>query len=157
MPKRALPDEVKSYIVQALARLDTPATVVDAVNREFGIRIPRQQVQRYDPTKRAGTTLSASLRDLFHTTRARLADDLDEVGIAHLGVRLRRLDRMQLRCEAMGNFELALKIGEVAAKERGDAFTNTRVLRGGLELSAPKGLADFYGGAPPQVVGEGEQ
>lgn len=48
-----LTDDVKAFIVQALACFDTPSQVVDAVREGFGTEVSRMQVQSYDPTKKA--------------------------------------------------------------------------------------------------------
>ena len=49
----ALKEQVKIFIVQALACMDTPQQVANAVKQEFNIEIDRKQVQLYDPTKAA--------------------------------------------------------------------------------------------------------
>ncbi|VVP26587.1 hypothetical protein PS876_04114 [Pseudomonas fluorescens] len=50
----ALQNDVKAFIVQALACFDTPSQVVDAVQKEYGISVTRQQVETHDPTKTSG-------------------------------------------------------------------------------------------------------
>ncbi|KTC33210.1 hypothetical protein AO265_35290 [Pseudomonas sp. ABAC61] len=55
----ALKNEVKSFIVQALACFDTPSQVVEAVKNEYGLVVTRQQVETHDPTKAAGKGLLA--------------------------------------------------------------------------------------------------
>lgn len=50
-----LKNEVKAFIVQAIACFDTPSQVAQAVRQEFGIELSRQQCEAYDPTKYAGT------------------------------------------------------------------------------------------------------
>jgi len=54
----ALKNEVKSFIVQALACFDTPSQVSQAVKQEFDVDVTRQQVEQHDPTKRAGSHLA---------------------------------------------------------------------------------------------------
>ncbi len=46
-----LTSEVKTYITQALACFDSPSQVAQAVKREFGITVSRQQCESHDPTK----------------------------------------------------------------------------------------------------------
>ena len=53
-----LSNEVKAFIVQALACFDTPSQVAAAVREEFGIEVTRQKCEAHDPTKRAGKDLS---------------------------------------------------------------------------------------------------
>lgn len=144
MRSPSLVDEVKTFIVQQLACFDSPAAVAEAVKKEFGLSVSRQAIEAYNPTRRAGERLAEKWRTLFDASRKRFVDDTAGIGIAHKAVRLQRLDRMQLKAEAQGNLKLAAELGEMGAKEQGGAYTNTRVLSGGLELTAPKTLADFY-------------
>lgn len=119
-----LPDDVKTFVVQALACWDTPSEVVKAVKAEFDLVVSRQAVQAYDPTKRAGADLSDGLRSLFDATRTRFLASAAEVGTSHRAVRLRRLERLADRAETMGNIALSAEILQQIAKECGDAFTN---------------------------------
>lgn len=122
----ALSEDAKAFIVQALACFDKPSQVVEAVNQEFGIVIPRQQVEKYDPTKQAGKGLSKKWRTLFEATREEWRRGATEVPIANRVFRLRALDRLALKAERMKNMGLALQIYEQAAKEVGDVYTNRR-------------------------------
>ncbi len=65
----ALKEQVKIYIFQALACMDTPQQVADAVKQEFNIEIDRKQVQLYDPTKAAGKNLSYCSKKLERNLR----------------------------------------------------------------------------------------
>ena len=47
----ALKPEVKAAIVQMLACYDTLSIVVDAIQKDYGIRVTPQQVESHDPTK----------------------------------------------------------------------------------------------------------
>ncbi len=125
-----LPDDVKRAIVQALACYDTPSDVARMVKDDFGLVVSRQAVERYDPTKRAGATLSPEMRAIFDATRARLLSDLAEIGIAHRTVRLRRLQRLADKAESMGAMALAAKMLEQAAREMGGTFTNALAVSG---------------------------
>ncbi|TWA71903.1 hypothetical protein FBZ84_101169 [Azospirillum baldaniorum] len=120
----ALNDDAKLFIVQALACFDTPSQVVEAVKQEFGEVIPRQQVELYDPTKRAGRKLAEKWKAIFKETRETFLEDTSAIGISHKAVRLRALNRMAAKAETMGNMALAAQLMEQAAKECGDAFTN---------------------------------
>ena len=66
----ALPDPIKVFIVQSLACFDTISRTAKAVRDEFGVEVSSQQCERYDPTKRAGATLSKKYREIFERTRA---------------------------------------------------------------------------------------
>lgn len=49
---RRLSDEVRDFIVQRIAVFERPSAIVESVRRRFGITIPRQAVEDYDPSKR---------------------------------------------------------------------------------------------------------
>lgn len=122
----ALSEDVKRFIVQALACYDTPMQVSDAVKDEFGLIVPRQQIELYDPTKHAGRALSKKWRALFETTREEWRKGATEVPIANRVFRLRVLDRLATKAERMKNAGLTLQILEQAAKEVGDVYVNRR-------------------------------
>ena len=130
MAQNRLPEEVKTYIVQACACFDAPSVVVKSVQEEFGLQITRQKVEGYDPTKRAGKNVSQKHRAIFEATRKAFLEDTSEIGISHRAVRLRALQRMAEKAEKQGNMVLASSLLEQAAKEVGDSFTNRRELSG---------------------------
>ncbi|HAT2747127.1 DUF2280 domain-containing protein [Citrobacter farmeri] len=131
----ALKGEVKAFIVQSLACFDTPSQVVEAVKKEFGITIPRQQVESHDPTKANGRGLAKKWVELFHETRKRFQTELSDIPIANKAYRLRALDRMMTRAEGMKNMALAASLMEQAAKEVGDAYSNKQK----VEHTSPDG------------------
>lgn len=135
---KQLPDEVKSHIVQALACFDTPSAVVASVKAEFGMVVSPQQVEGYDPTKRAGRALSEKWRLLFEATRETFIHDSSQIAIAHRSTRLRALQRMAQTAEARGNFPLAAQLYKQAAEEMGNVYSNKRELTGkdGKDLPA---------------------
>nr|WP_024308512.1 DUF2280 domain-containing protein [Pseudomonas sp. P818] len=120
----ALNNEVKSFIVQALACFDTPSQVAASVKEEFGIEISRQQCEQHDPTKRAGKDLAKRWVTLFHDTRKRFREDTAEIPIANRSYRLRMLGRLVEKAESSRNARLALQVLEQAAKECGDVYVN---------------------------------
>ena len=131
----ALKGEVKAFIVQSLACFDTPSQVVEAVKKEFGLTITRQQVESHDPTKANGKGLAQKWVDMFNATRDRFQNEISEIPIANKAYRLRALDRMATKTEGMKNFALASQLIEQAAKEVGDAYTN----RQKVEHTSPDG------------------
>lgn len=133
----ALKPEVKAAIVQMLACYDTPSQVVEAVQKDFGITITRQQVETHDPTKVSGKTLAKKWVDMFNATRDRFLNEISDIPIANKAYRLRVLDRMATRAEGMKNLALTAEIIEQAAKECGDAYTNKHK----FEHSGPNGGA----------------
>lgn len=120
----ALSNEVKAFIVQALACFDTPAQVAASVRDEFGIEVTRQQCESHDPTKSAGRDLAKRWRTLFEDTRKRFREETADIPIANRAYRLRALGRMVEKVEGMRNYGLAMQLLEQAAKEVGDVYVN---------------------------------
>jgi len=139
MAKAKLTDEVKTYIVQALAYFDSPSIVAAAVKKEFGVDISRQLVETYDPTKKAGGNIAEKWRLLFEETRKTFLEDTASIAISHRAVRLRALQRMADKAENQGNMMLASSLLKQAAEEVGNAYTNRRELTGkdGKDLPVP--------------------
>lgn len=139
MAKAKLSDEVKTFIVQALACFDSPSTVAASVKKELNAEVSRQLVESHDPGKVAGKALAPKWRTLFAETRKAFLEDTAEIGISHRTVRLRALQRMAAKAEDQGNMMLAASLMEQAAKEMGNAFTNRHELTGkdGKDLPAP--------------------
>ncbi|SFX17407.1 hypothetical protein SAMN03159390_00625 [Pseudomonas sp. NFACC49-2] len=123
----ALQNDVKAFIVQALACFDTPSQVVEAVQKEYGVTVTRQQVETHDPTKTSGKGLAAKWQTLFHDTRKRFREETAEIPIANRAYRLRAMNRFVERAESMKNIGLAMQILEQAAKEVGDVYVNRRL------------------------------
>ena len=119
-----LKNEVKSFIVQALACFDTPSQVVETVKNEFGVVVTRQQVETHDPTKAAGKGLATRWVTLFHDTRKRFREETADIPIANRAFRLRAMNRFVEKAETMKNIGLAMQILEQAAKETGDMYVN---------------------------------
>ncbi|HBQ2858789.1 TPA: DUF2280 domain-containing protein [Klebsiella pneumoniae] len=143
----ALKPEVKAYIIQMLACYDTPSQVVEAVQKDFGIAITRQQVETHDPTKVSGKTLAKKWVDLFNLTRDRFLNEISDIPIANKAYRLRALDRMMTKAESMRNMALAASLMEQAAKECGDAYTNKHKVEhsGALAMSSVASVMDEIG------------
>lgn len=120
----ALKPEVKAFIIQMLACYDTPSQVVEAVQKDFGIAITRQQVETHDPTKVSGKTLAKKWVDMFNTTRDRFLNEISDIPIANKAYRLRVLQRMSTTAEGMKNLGMTAQLLEQAAKEVGDAYSN---------------------------------
>lgn len=125
-----LKDDVKAFIVRALACFDSPTDVCRQVKEEFGIDVTRQQVSAYDPNRRIAKDLSAKWRAVFDETRKKFLDDVSTIPIANQAFRLRALNRMYERVSGTGNTALAAQLIEQAAKESGGAFTNRREMTG---------------------------
>ncbi|HVR48144.1 MAG TPA: DUF2280 domain-containing protein [Pseudorhodoferax sp.] len=139
----ALTDDVKRFVVQALACYDTPSQVAEAVKEEFGLVVQRQQVATYDPTKHAGKNLSAKWRVVFDATREKFKDEVSDIPIAQRAYRLRVLQRIASKAEGMRNLPLTAQLLEQAAKEVGDAYVNRQKTDGKEGADVPQ---------PTQVV-----
>ncbi|RVO08206.1 DUF2280 domain-containing protein [Sinorhizobium meliloti] len=139
MAKAKLSDEVKTYIVQALACFDSPSVVAAAVKKEFGVDVSRQLVESHDPNKKAASGLAPKWRLLFEETRKTFLEDTASIAISHRAVRLRALQRMAEKAETQGNMVLAASLMKQAAEEVGNAYTNRRELTGkdGKDLPVP--------------------
>lgn len=131
----ALKPDVKAFIIQSLACYDTPSQVVEAVQKEFGINITRQQAESHDPTKASGKTLAKKWVDLFNTTRERFQNEISDIPIANKAYRLRVLQRMSVTSENMKNIGMTAQLLEQAAKEVGEAYSNKQK----VEHTSPDG------------------
>ena len=120
----ALKDEVKAFIVQALACFDTPSQVCQAVKEQYGIEVSRQLCERYDPTKYSGRDLGQKWKTLFEECRKRFREETVDIPIANRAFRLRAMNRFVEKAETMKNIGLAMQILEQAAKETGDIYVN---------------------------------
>ncbi len=141
-----LTEEVRRFVVVALACYDTPTKVAKDVAERFDVKLPRQTVERYD-AERLGQKPAKKWVKLFNLTRAHYSESLADIPIAQKAVRLRRLDRMSRRAEEKGNDVLAAQFLEQAAKECGGMYTNRRELTGpdGVPFAPPSqfdGLSD---------------
>ncbi|WP_296267441.1 DUF2280 domain-containing protein [Pseudomonas sp. UBA6562] len=123
----ALSNEVKAFIVQALACFDTPSQVAEAVKNEFGIVVSRQSVESHDPTKRAAHRLAKRWVVMFEDARKRFREETAEIPIANRAFRLRGLGRMAEKAENMRNLALTAQLYEQAAKECGDMYVNRKL------------------------------
>lgn len=139
MAKAKLSDEVKTYIVQALACFDSPSVVAAAVKKEFQVEVSRQLVESHDPNKKAASGLAPKWRALFEETRKTFLEDTASIAISHRAVRLRALQRMADKAESSGNMVLASSLLKQAAEEVGGSYTNRRELTGkdGKDLPVP--------------------
>ncbi|MGN7734385.1 DUF2280 domain-containing protein [Ensifer sp. 22564] len=139
MAKAKLSDEVKTYIVQALACFDSPSVVAAAVKKDFGLDVSRQLVESHDPNKKAASGLALKWRVLFEETRKTFLEDTASIAISHRAVRLRALQRMAEKAETQGNMVLASSLLKQAAEEVGGAYTNRREITGkdGKDLPTP--------------------
>lgn len=124
----ALKDDQKLFIVQALARFDSPTQVIKDVKLEFGIDVTKQQLQAYNPVTLAGSRMSEKLKIIFAATQKQFLEKVCEVPIANQAVRLRAINRLYEKAGDQGNVAMAAQLLEQAAKEVGGIFTNKQKL-----------------------------
>lgn len=118
----ALNNEIKAFIVQALACFDSPTQVATTVKQSFDVVVSRQQVEAHDPTKRCSKGLAKRWVTMFEHTRAGFREAMIEIPVANRSYRLRALGRMVEEAEERGNLVLAAQLIEQAAKESGDLY-----------------------------------
>ncbi|SDH09875.1 hypothetical protein SAMN05216466_10792 [Paraburkholderia phenazinium] len=117
-----LTEDVKAFIVQALACFDTPTQVSEAVKEEFGLELTRQQIASYDPTKKTTRGLAKKWQAIFHETRKTFLANTAAIPIANQSFRLRALQGMYEKTSRRGNYAMAAQLIEQAAKEAGGMF-----------------------------------
>lgn len=145
-----LSEDVKVFIVQRLACFDGPSRVVERVKEVYGLTVSPQQVQTYDPT--VGEKPAKKWCELFDATRKAYVASTAHIPIAQKTYRLEQL-QAQLDRATTGRAQnpvLVLDILERAAKEAGNAYTNTRV----LSVTDPKGLLAQILGVTPDELDE---
>lgn len=130
MAKPKVSEAAKLFIVQSLACFDSPSVVAAALKTEYDVTISRQTIESYDPTKAAGAKMGPKWREIFDATRQAYLKDIAKIGISHMPVRLRILQRMVDKAENQGNSALVAQLLEQAAKEVGGSFTNRREITG---------------------------
>lgn len=118
----ALKKEIKLFIVRSLAVFNTPTETVELVNQEYGIKVTKQQCEKYDPTKKAGENLSDELRVDFEKTRDMFLGKPEAIPIANLAVRLQRYELQYQKHNK--NRVAALSILKQAAEDVGGKYTN---------------------------------
>lgn len=114
-----LPAALKIFIVSQLAAYESPSAVAKAAKEHFKVELSRQAVQAYDPTKVQGRGLSTELRELFEKERTRFNTELDSIGIAQKGFRLRQLERIFFKALAKDEHFLALQCLDRAERATG--------------------------------------
>ncbi|MDH0032022.1 MULTISPECIES: DUF2280 domain-containing protein [unclassified Acinetobacter] len=113
----------KLFIVRSLAVFNTPQETVVLVKEEFNTDVTRQQVESYDPTKRAGKDLSADFRAEFEATRKEFLDKPENIPTANKSVRLKILNDLVYKNSR--SHKVVSSLLEQIAKEMGGLYTNT--------------------------------
>ncbi|MEO3357263.1 DUF2280 domain-containing protein [Acinetobacter haemolyticus] len=124
----ALKKEVKLFIVRSLAVFNTPTETVELVHQEYGVKVTKQQCEKYDPTKRSGENLSEELRKDFEKTREMFLGKPETIPIANLAVRMQRYENQYQKHSK--NRVAALSILKQAAEDIGGKYTNRQEITG---------------------------
>jgi hypothetical protein len=125
--KKKLTHEHQVFIVQSLACFMTPTEVVEMLQANFGVKLSRQQVSYYDPTvKQSRGRLNPEWIELFEQTRADFVNEVSQVAISHRAYRLMQLDRICRTAYRQGNYVVAMKALEQAAKECGGFYESNK-------------------------------
>ena len=130
MAAKKLSDEQKRFIVQSLARFESPSELVQLLKQDYDVEVTPQALQGYDPTKTNGQNLSKQYKELFEETRQQYLSDVNSIGIAQRAFRLNKLHDMAMAALSRKNYAQAAQFMEQAAKEVGGAFTNKREIGG---------------------------
>lgn len=118
----------KLFIIRSLAVFNTPQETVLLVKEEFNADVTRQQVETYDPTKRAGKDLSAEVKAEFETTRKEFLDKPEYIPTANRAVRLKILNDLVYKNHK--NVRAVRGLLEQIAKEMGKQYTNKQEITG---------------------------
>lgn len=143
---------VQKFIVEQNACDEKPSDVVKAVKEEFGVDISRQLVERYDPTKAAGSKLSEKLSEHYWEVREKYERQEDERGIGSISYRLRRLAVIERIAFAKGSYNIVMECLKQAAEDKGGKYTNRREMGGPGGGPIPLTLVDQIKAAMTRAV-----
>ncbi len=151
--KKRLTDVEKAFVVQELACFGSPKKVSEALMEEYGVQLAPQNIECYDPHKRAGQHLGMKWRELFEHTRQAFLDHVEtQVPHAHKAVRIKKLARAADAYESRGNYAAMADMLERIAKELGNVHTNRRELTG--KDRGPIKFAEVSDMTPDQIDAE---
>ncbi len=129
--KKRLTDVEKAFVVQGLACFGSPKEVSEALMEEYGVQLAPQNIEAYDPGKRAGQHLSKKWRVLFEHTRQAFLDQVEKrVPEVHKAVRIRHLAHAARAYKGQRNYMAMADMLERIAKEVGNVHTNRREFTG---------------------------
>ena len=127
---KKLPDEVKLFIVRALAKYKMPTQIVELVKGEFGVEITPQHVRIYNPEQ---CEVSPRWTKIFRTTRTDFHKKIEDIPIANLATRVEWLNDIARRAQRNGHGVLERDAMRQAAEDLGGAYTNRRHISGELK------------------------
>lgn len=145
--KKRLTDVEKAFVVQELACFGSPKEVAETLMEECAVQLAPQNIERYDPNKRAGQNLAQKWRELFEHTRNAFLDHVEKaVPHAHKAVRIKKLARAADAFENGKNYYGMANMLERIAKEMGNVHTNRREFtgkdRGPIQVESVANMTD---------------
>ena len=146
-----LADDIKLFIVQQLACFDKPAKVVEEVSVEFGIKIERGQIQKYDPTKVAGKGLGKKYKEIFEATRESFLNETIQMPVTKKLYRIRLLEHILEKYLHKNNLVQAALIIEQIAKESSNYYMPKAQVGDDHEGQIITMLKNFKGGSLPII------
>lgn len=123
-----LKKEVQLHIIRSLAVFNTPTEVVKDIKETFGIDLKPQNIETYDPTKRAGKDLRQEFKKEFEETRKDFLDKPLNIPAANDAVMLKVLDGLLVRNK--NNAVMAVKIIDQIQKIVNDHYSKRIELTG---------------------------
>jgi hypothetical protein len=111
-----LTQKMKKFVVVALASGDGVTEVARNLKETFGVEVSLPALLKYHPLRATGASLSPELEKLFHETRARAVDEMHNTDLAHVAVRLRRLDALYDEAMSKGQLKAAVTVLTEARK-----------------------------------------
>jgi hypothetical protein len=106
----------KRFVVEALATGHGVTEVARALKEIHHVEITPQSVSRYHPLRVAGQSLSPELKKLFFDVRAKVVDEIEKADLAHVSVRLKRLDDLYEEAMSKGQLKTAVVVLTEARK-----------------------------------------
>lgn len=98
---------------------------------EYGVQLAPQNIEAYDPNKRAGKSLAKKWTELFEATRKKFLEHIEvHVPEANKAVRVSRLAHAARAFQGRGNYVGMADMFERIAKEMGNVHTNKREFTG---------------------------
>ena len=110
-----LPEPIKRRIVEHLACYRSHVEVAKLIAAEFEVTLTVRHIRAYDPTS-FQFAASQRRRDYYRQVRARCANKLAEVAIAHRAYQLTQLQQLLQEAMDQGNFRQAQVLLKTAAK-----------------------------------------
>jgi hypothetical protein len=123
--KKRLTDVEKAFVVQELACFGSPKETAEALMEEYKVQLAPQNIECYDPNKRAGQHLAKKWCELFEHTRQAFMDDVKaRVPESYKSVRIQELARASRIFKKNKNYLAMANMLERIAKEVGNIHTN---------------------------------